>query len=113
MRYREAGFCSRPLSQPQLPSHPQPHSDFATGTATCSFAMAFPPVPNCLNHRTAPRWQVKACQPLDELQAVAGQAGVSELLANLVAELDLTLGLAGCRSIAELGPDLLTPAPGA
>jgi len=45
--------------------------------------------------------------------AVAGQAGVSELLANLVAELDLTLGLAGCRSIAELGPDLLAPPAGA
>lgn len=36
---RVGGFCSRPLSHPQLPSHPQPQSDFATGTSMSSFAM--------------------------------------------------------------------------
>jgi lactate 2-monooxygenase len=34
--------------------------------------------------------------------AIAGEAGVRDVLANIIAELDLTLGLLGCRSIAEL-----------
>lgn len=41
--------------------------------------------------------------------AVAGQAGAEEVLRNLVAELDLVLGLTGHRSARELTPDLLTP----
>jgi lactate 2-monooxygenase len=40
--------------------------------------------------------------------ALAGEAGVRELLANLVAELDLTIGLSGMRSVGELRPDALT-----
>jgi lactate 2-monooxygenase len=39
--------------------------------------------------------------------AVAGQAGVKEVLDNLRAELDLTMALAGCASLAELGPETL------
>ena len=39
--------------------------------------------------------------------ALAGQAGVEAVLRNLIAELDLTLGLFGCRSLAELTPALL------
>jgi lactate 2-monooxygenase len=39
--------------------------------------------------------------------AIAGEAGVSAVLRNLLAELDLTMGLAGCRSIADIGPDCL------
>jgi len=35
--------------------------------------------------------------------AIAGEAGVREVLTNILAELDLTLGLLGCTSIAELG----------
>ncbi len=35
--------------------------------------------------------------------ALAGERGVREVVANLAAELDLTLGLAGCRSVRELG----------
>jgi lactate 2-monooxygenase len=42
--------------------------------------------------------------------AVAGEAGVREVIANLAAELDLTLGLAGCSSVADVGPELLAPA---
>jgi len=34
--------------------------------------------------------------------ALAGEAGVRELLRNTIAELDITLGLAGVRSVAEL-----------
>ena len=34
--------------------------------------------------------------------ALAGSAGVQTVLANLIADFDLTLGLAGCRSIAEI-----------
>ena len=40
--------------------------------------------------------------------AVAGEAGVREVLENLRAELDLTMALAGCHSLAEVGPE--TPA---
>jgi lactate 2-monooxygenase len=43
--------------------------------------------------------------------AVAGEAGVREVLSNFVADFDLTMGLAGCRSIAEIGPEALTRAP--
>ena len=39
--------------------------------------------------------------------AVAGQAGVREVLENLRAELDLTMALAGCHSLAEVGPETL------
>lgn len=41
--------------------------------------------------------------------AVAGEAGVRELLRNLIAELDITLGLAGGRAVAELSPAVLAP----
>ena len=40
--------------------------------------------------------------------AIAGQAGVDEAIANVLAELDLSLGLVGRRNLAELGPDCLT-----
>ena len=42
--------------------------------------------------------------------ALAGTAGVVEVMRNLVAELDLTMALAGCRSTAEITADLLRPA---
>src|SRR4051794_13933301 len=41
--------------------------------------------------------------------AVAGQAGVKEVLENLRAELDLTMALAGCATRAEIGPETLAP----
>jgi lactate 2-monooxygenase len=44
--------------------------------------------------------------------ALAGRAGVRELIENLAADFDLTMGLAGCRSVAEIGPESLVPAPG-
>ena len=37
--------------------------------------------------------------------AIAGEAGVREVIRNVVAELDLTLALIGRTSVAELGPD--------
>ena len=43
--------------------------------------------------------------------AVAGEAGVREVLSNFAADFDLTMGLAGCRSVSEIGPDSLTRAP--
>ena len=43
--------------------------------------------------------------------AVAGQEGVREVLANLVAELELTMGLSGVASVRDIAPDLLTPGP--
>jgi lactate 2-monooxygenase len=43
--------------------------------------------------------------------AIAGQDGVREVLQNFQADFDLTMGLAGCRSVAEIGPDALVPAP--
>jgi isopentenyl diphosphate isomerase/L-lactate dehydrogenase-like FMN-dependent dehydrogenase len=39
--------------------------------------------------------------------AVAGERGVREVVLNLQADLDLTLGLVGCASFGELGPDHL------
>jgi lactate 2-monooxygenase len=42
--------------------------------------------------------------------AVAGEAGVREVIANFVADFDLTMGLAGCTSIAEISRDLLARA---
>jgi lactate 2-monooxygenase len=44
--------------------------------------------------------------------AIAGRAGVRDLLLNLAADFDLTMGLAGCRSVGEIGPAALVPAPG-
>jgi lactate 2-monooxygenase len=40
--------------------------------------------------------------------AVAGEAGVREVLANLMADFELTMGLAGCRSLVEIAPESLT-----
>ncbi len=44
--------------------------------------------------------------------AIAGEEGAREALRNVLAELDLALGLSGNRSIAELGPDALDPTRG-
>jgi lactate 2-monooxygenase len=44
--------------------------------------------------------------------ALAGRTGVRDYLLNLAADFDLTMGLAGRRSVAEIGPDALVPAPG-
>jgi lactate 2-monooxygenase len=44
--------------------------------------------------------------------AIAGRTGVREFLLNLAADFDLTMGLAGCRSLAEIGPDALMPSAG-
>jgi lactate 2-monooxygenase len=41
---------------------------------------------------------------------VAGEDGVREVIQNFLADFDLTMGLAGCRSIAEIGPQAIRPA---
>ena len=43
--------------------------------------------------------------------AVAGEAGVREVLSNFAADFDLTMGLAGCNSVSEIGPDSLIRPP--
>jgi lactate 2-monooxygenase len=43
--------------------------------------------------------------------AIAGRTGVREVIENLAADFDLTMGLAGRRSVAEIGPDSLAAAP--
>jgi isopentenyl diphosphate isomerase/L-lactate dehydrogenase-like FMN-dependent dehydrogenase len=43
--------------------------------------------------------------------AVNGEAGVRDVIQNLIADLDLTLGLAGCASLKEVGRDFLMPSP--
>lgn len=40
--------------------------------------------------------------------AVAGEAGVREVIRNTIADFDLTLGLAGCTSVAEVTAERLT-----
>ncbi|MFE5307223.1 alpha-hydroxy-acid oxidizing protein [Isoptericola sp. NPDC056605] len=42
--------------------------------------------------------------------AVAGQAGVEEVIRNVLAELDLTMALTGARDVAALTRDLVVPA---
>jgi isopentenyl diphosphate isomerase/L-lactate dehydrogenase-like FMN-dependent dehydrogenase len=44
--------------------------------------------------------------------AIDGADGVRQAIENLVAELDLTMGLLGIPNIAALSSDLLVPAPG-
>ena len=39
--------------------------------------------------------------------AVAGESGVREVIQNFIADLDLTLGLSGCASLAEVGGELI------
>jgi lactate 2-monooxygenase len=39
--------------------------------------------------------------------AIAGEAGVREVLHNFMADFDLTMGLAGCRSVDEISTDAL------
>jgi lactate 2-monooxygenase len=41
--------------------------------------------------------------------AIAGQVGVSEVIRNLAADFELTMGLAGYRSVSELNVDALAP----
>jgi isopentenyl diphosphate isomerase/L-lactate dehydrogenase-like FMN-dependent dehydrogenase len=53
--------------------------------------------------------------PGDAARAVAegiDGVGVREVIENLAADFDLTMGLAGRRSVAEIGPDALVPALG-
>jgi lactate 2-monooxygenase len=39
--------------------------------------------------------------------ALAGESGVREVIRNFVADFDLTMGLAGCSSVSQLGPECL------
>ena len=43
--------------------------------------------------------------------ALAGETGVRDVLANLVAELDLTMGLSGITSVDDLGAHTLHQTP--
>ena len=44
--------------------------------------------------------------------AIAGEVGVREVIANVLAEFDLTMGLAGCRSVREIGRKSVASAGG-
>ena len=43
--------------------------------------------------------------------AIAGQRGVEEVIANIVAELDLTMALTGVRTISAISRDLVASRP--
>jgi lactate 2-monooxygenase len=43
--------------------------------------------------------------------ALAGERGVAEVVENVLAELDLSMGLAGCRSLDEISRETLVPRP--
>lgn len=42
---------------------------------------------------------------------IAGEAGVRHVVRSLLAELELSMALAGCASLADVGPELLTRIP--
>jgi lactate 2-monooxygenase len=42
--------------------------------------------------------------------AIAGEAGVREVLQNFQADFDLTMGLAGCASVGDITREALVPA---
>lgn len=42
---------------------------------------------------------------------IAGEAGVRHVVRSLLAELELSMALAGCASLADIGPELLTRIP--
>jgi L-lactate dehydrogenase (cytochrome) len=42
---------------------------------------------------------------------IAGEAGVRHVLRCLLAELELSMALSGCASLADIGPELLTQIP--
>jgi lactate 2-monooxygenase len=44
--------------------------------------------------------------------AVAGADGVREVIRNFLADFDLTMALAGCASVAEIGREALVRSPG-
>jgi lactate 2-monooxygenase len=50
-------------------------------------------------------------RPYVEALAIAGERGVRELIQNFAADFELTMGLAGCRSVAEIDTTALVPAP--
>ncbi len=52
---------------------------------------------------------VQVGRPLVWGLVVEGEQGVGDVLALLRDELDLAMALAGCRSIEEITPDLLSP----
>jgi lactate 2-monooxygenase len=41
--------------------------------------------------------------------ALAGEAGVREVVTNFMADFDLTMGLAGCRSVSDITSEMLVP----
>lgn len=43
--------------------------------------------------------------------AIAGEAGVREVIANLKTDFELTMGLSGCKSISEITPEALRRTP--
>jgi lactate 2-monooxygenase len=43
--------------------------------------------------------------------ALDGERGVRAVVENVVAELDLTMGLTGCHALDDVGPEMLTAAP--
>jgi isopentenyl diphosphate isomerase/L-lactate dehydrogenase-like FMN-dependent dehydrogenase len=43
--------------------------------------------------------------------ALRGEAGVRDVIRNLVADFDLTMALSGCRSVADIGPECLELTP--
>ena len=82
------------------------------GRIPCCSTRASAAAPTCSRRsRSAPR-AVLIGRPYVYGLAIAGRAGVREVIENLAADFDLTMGLAGCRSVSDIGPDALTPAPG-
>ena len=54
---------------------------------------------------------VRIGRPYVYALAIAGEAGVLRCSSNFKADFDLTLGLSGCRSVDEIGPECLSTRP--
>jgi isopentenyl diphosphate isomerase/L-lactate dehydrogenase-like FMN-dependent dehydrogenase len=50
---------------------------------------------------------VLICRPYCYGLAIAGEAGVREVIQNFLADLDLTLALTGCKSLSDVAPEML------
>ena len=95
-----ARSTARPRRSRRCPGSPPP----STGGSRSSSTRACAPAPDAFKALALGATAVGLGRPYAYGLAIAGEAGVREVLQNFKADFDLTLGLAGCRTIADIGP---------